>query len=219
MTYYLLHWLTDGLIEHLGKRQKLFNFIQDRCGVAGESRYGGMQTSCTQWCAVCLLCICARATGKPEQMMINRDLGNFSTVGRVPSAKCGYFKLVKRLCIDKSLSSQESYSAKTALEAAPTKTFLFLLHQHCSHPTTCKYWTRLTELTYNARLRMQQNTWRRTLKINESTLPIKIEWLSILLGMLCEKTQRIFLHNYKIPITPIPSQAWFLVLHSFPWWI
>lgn len=48
MTYYLLHWLTDGLIEHLGKRQKLFNFIQDRCGVAGESRYGGMQTSCIQ---------------------------------------------------------------------------------------------------------------------------------------------------------------------------
>lgn len=151
MTYYLLHWLTDGLIEHLGKRQKLFNFIQDRCGVAGESRYGGMQTSCIQWCAVCLLCICARATGEPEQMVINRDLGNFSTVGRVPSAKCGYFKLVKRLCIDKSLSFQESYSAKTALEAAPTKMFLFLLHQHCSHPTTCKYWTRLTELTYQCK--------------------------------------------------------------------
>lgn len=51
----------------------------------------------------------------------------FSSVGNVASAKCRYFKLVKRLCIDKSLSSQESCCAKTALEAAPAEKFLFLL--------------------------------------------------------------------------------------------
>lgn len=42
-------------------------------------------------------------------------------------AKCRYLKLVKRSHIDKSLSFQESCCAKTAVEAAPTETFLFLL--------------------------------------------------------------------------------------------
>lgn len=42
-------------------------------------------------------------------------------------AKCRCFKLVKRSHIDKSLSFQESCCAKTAVEAAPTEIFLFLL--------------------------------------------------------------------------------------------
>lgn len=217
MTYYLLHWLTNGLIEYLGSRQELFNFMQDRCGAAGESRYGGMQTSCTQWCAVCLLCICARATEESEQMVINRDLGHILTAG---SSKCEYLKLVKRLCIDKSLCFQESCSAKTAHEAASTEIFLFL----CSNITHTLQHVSAgldSELTCQCKAedaakllkRNSENKWEHfthTDRMTEYTLEV-----------LCEnKTHRaFFFHSCKKPITPMPSQAWFLILHFSTWWI